>query len=819
MLRRPFCGMAACFLLGILVAAYGSPKLLTGMVVGTSVMMGLFLFLMETLRKRKGRLQACQKNRMSGEGIRQGAIVLRVVLCILMLALGGTRYHGEEIQRAEYLPYLKDGMQLSVQGRLAAKQVKKNQYIYELSACVLRSYQNEHRSMEAVSCNPILVYSESDMYSIGEILVLDGTVKLWESAANEGNFDAEKYYQARKMDFTMTDVEIRGVYGKENFIAEWLWELRLRLKKVYQSIMSSKTCGVMTTMALGDKELLEAEVRQLYQVGGLSHILAISGLHISVVGMTLYGVLRKGGLGFGVAGGFACILLLAYGWMVGMGTSVRRALFMFALQLLAAAIGRSYDTLNSLGVAAVVLLWSNPYILWDAGFQFSFVAIIGVAYVGRSADFSQYRFGKMLDKLYVSAAILLTTLPFVAWYYYEIPLYALVMNLLILPMLGFVLGAGLIGGLLGLLSAVVAEVVLFPCEKLLELQLWLCELCKRLPGAVWITGRPHVGQVALYYVILLTFTFLAYRKKVIPGKQEETAERRISLPKMLKGMAGMLLLVVIICAPIGRKAELNILDVGQGDGSFLRTAQGYTIFVDGGSSDVSKVGTYRMLPFLKYKGARKIDCWVVSHTDEDHISGLLELLEQGYEIKRLVFSAGIVRDEAFGKLTGLAERKGTEIVYLNAGDTIYLGDATLTAVYPAVDAASDLDGAWKKRAEDKNASSLVVWYEENGFSGIFTGDIGMEQEREIVAGLDRRVDFYKAAHHGSKYSNSEALLGVLKPTIATVSCGKTNRYGHPAKEALERMEKCGAKIFYTMESGQITIGWDEDGVWVKEYRQ
>lgn len=819
MLRRPLCGMAASFLLGILAAAYGSPKLLMGMVVGTSVMMGFFLFLTEKLRKRNGRLQACQKNRMPGEGIQRGSIVLRVVLCILMLALGGVRYHSEEIHRAEYLPYLKNGMQLSVQGKLAAKQVKNHQYIYELSACVLGSYQNEHENREAVSCNSVLVYSESDRYSIGEILVLDGTVKLWESAANEGNFDAKKYYQAHKIDFALTDVKVRGVYGQENVIAEWLWELRLRLKKVYQSTMSPKTCGVMTTMALGDKELLETEVRQLYQICGLSHILAISGLHISVVGMTLYGILRKSGLGFGVAGGFAGILLFAYGWMVGMGTSVVRALLMFALQLLAAVIGRSYDTLNSLGVAAVILLWSNPYILWDAGFQFSFVAIIGVACVGRSADFREYRLGKMLDKLYVSTAILLTTLPLVAWYYYEVPLYALGMNLLILPMLGFVLGAGLIGGLSGLLSAAVAGIVLFPCEKLLKLQLWLCELCKDLPEAVWITGRPLAGQMAVYYVILLTFTLWAYRKKVIAAKQEEMAERRISLPKMLKGMAGMLLLAVIICAPVGRKAEINILDVGQGDGSFLRTAQGYTVFVDGGSSDVSKVGTYRMLPFLKYKGARKIDCWVVSHTDVDHISGLLELLELGYEIKRLVFSAGIVRDEIFDKLAGLAERKGTEIVYLNAGDTIHLGDATLLAVYPAVDNAADSDGARNGGEEDKNASSLVIRYEEGGFSGIFTGDIGMEQEREIAADLDKSVDFYKAAHHGSKYSNSEALLGVLKPTVASVSCGKTNRYGHPAKEAVERMEESGAKIFYTMESGQITIGWDEDGIWVKEYRQ
>ena len=128
----------------------------------------------------------------------------------------------------------------------------------------------------------------------------------------------------------------------------------------------------MATMVIGDKTLLDEETKRLYQTAGLSHIMAISGLHISVIGMTLYHFLRKRGLPFGVSGLCAGVLLYGYGTMVGMGVSVQRAVGMFVLLLLAQTIGRSYDSLNALGLMALVLLWKNPYLLWDAGFQFSF---------------------------------------------------------------------------------------------------------------------------------------------------------------------------------------------------------------------------------------------------------------------------------------------------------------------------------------------------------------------------------------------------------------------------------------------------------------
>lgn len=205
MLRRPFCGMAACFLLGIWVAAHGGHiGFLLTVIAGGSVIFWLW----------RRRIKAAL-----GEMSRSGTIALRMGLFALMFLAGRAQYRTECAFRAEYLPYLEEGMQLSVQGRLAEKQVKNNQYIYELESCVIGLYQKEQSKKVPVSCNRILVYSDSDVSSIGQILVLDGTVELWESAVNEGNFDAKSFYEAQKTDFKIKDIQIRDVHGAEKWVA------------------------------------------------------------------------------------------------------------------------------------------------------------------------------------------------------------------------------------------------------------------------------------------------------------------------------------------------------------------------------------------------------------------------------------------------------------------------------------------------------------------------------------------------------------------------------------------------------------------------
>lgn len=794
--------MAVCFLLGILCAAYGGG----GSFAAVSAAGLLWLVSLAAVCRRKKHVRE---------------LCTRIMLCALMLFLGFCDYQSAQLKRQSYLPKISSGMPLTVQGKVAGKQLKNNQYIYELTDCFVREQKGTHlyhfSMQEPVSCNGILAYSDSDLVSIGEIVILNGTAELWKTAVNEGNFDAQAFYLARKTDFSLKNLTLLEKHGRKSFWREGLFALKLRLKEVYAAAMEPLACGVMTAMVTGDRTLLDEETKRLYQTAGLSHVMAISGLHISIIGMTLYRFLRKRGCTFGTAGIIAGICLYGYGTMAGMGTSIQRSAGMFGLLLLAQASGKSYDSLNALGLMGLILLWRNPYLLWDAGFQFSFAAIVGVVWFGGCISFADTSHRKQKETLFVSAAVQLATLPFVTWYYYEIPLYALPVNLLVLPLMGVILSCGVAGGALGLVWLRGGAFLLCFSEKLLALVRWLCACVAALPQSMVIVGRPKLWQVVCYYAGLAGAAYFLYAQK----SSGRAPARQVC---RLFCVSAALLFVLLFRPP--KTFELSFLDVGQGDGIYLHSESGCDMFVDGGSTSEKQVGTYRMLPFLKYKGVKSIDVWFVSHTDEDHISGLRELLTAGYAIDTLVFAETILRDEAYEVLAKLAEKNGTELLYVKAGDTLYLGDARLSVLFPA-----GTDDESLALAEDKNANSLVFSYEENGFCGLFTGDTGAEQERAILktreqlaaAGKTENgrigIDVYKAAHHGSRYSNSSELLERISPRISVISCAENNRYGHPHTEAVARMKESGSEVFCTMDAGQITIKIRDGGLLVEQFAE
>ena len=570
--------------------------------------------------------------------------------------------------------------------------------------------------------------------------------------------------------------------------------LRQKLCDVYELCMTADTSGVLARMVLGEKSLLDSEIKDLYQKVGISHILAISGLHISVIGMTLYKTMRRFGCSYWFAGSLSGFFMVAYGMMTGFRPSSSRAICMFLMILLAAVVGRTYDSLSALSLSAFLLLYENPFLLTYAGFLFSFAAVIGVVLVANAIiktleekyDEDSIR-KKIWKTFYTSFSIQLMTLPLTAYFYYEIPVYGILINLLILPWVGVLLSMGIVGGVLGLTSLGLAKWMLLPCQLILVFYQHLSALIQKLPYAALITGQPELERLTIYYLILFGLVFVITKLR----KQK------------FFGLMGTLLLIYVLTIP-NEGLKLSILDVGQGDGIHIKTDADCHLFIDGGSSDVYQVGTYRILPYLKANGVRKIDYWFVSHADADHISGLVELLETGYEIDHLVFSEAIVSDETYKNLLELAAINETKVVWMGHMDRLHLGDAVFTCVFP--------DEGFK--TEDKNSASLVLLYEEGAFAGLFTGDIGADEERFIAKTLTDlqigELDFYKVAHHGAKYSNSELFLDVLRPEMAVVSCGINNRYGHPHADTLERLAATGCEVWNTAECGQVTIEMETD---------
>ena len=711
--------------------------------------------------------------------LRQGLVRIALLTAI---GIGGFFHtvHAEGLERPVW-ELAETETDVLVKGRIYKKEVKNQNQIYYLDHSVI-----QHQSTIFPN-HRILLYLDGDPYQIGDVVLVQAHTRPMTPPSNEGSFDQQRYYQARKIDMICIGDSIKLVSPQTLSLQDLLFRLKERLKQTFLDYLEESKAGVMSTMLLGDRTGLDPDIKELYQSAGISHILAISGLHISLIGAALLKLLRRTGLGIVPSGLVAGSVIVLYTSMTGASPSAVRACTMFLYLLTSLALKRSYDLLTSLSVAAVGELLVNPFLTDDSGFVFSFSAVLAVAVCAKtlsSGERSASAFGRFLKQtLPVSLTLQLVTLPVVMWNYYEIPVYALIINFLILPFVGVVLFSGILGGALGMLGLFLpAQGAFLVSTVILGAYEWICSAASSLPGASLITGKPAAWMMVLYYLLLAGSLWLIAVRR----------DRRYAFVPVL--MLGML----IFC-PKHASFELSTLDVGQGDGIYL-ALDGQNVFIDGGSSDVKQVGKYRIEPFLKSKGCKSVDYWFVSHTDEDHISGLEELLNDDYKIENIVVSRHIYRDESVEELCALAREKGTEVLSMTAGEQLCFSDSAFLCLFP------DREGI----GSDRNGQSMVLLLKSPAFSALFTGDISEAEEaylmrQPLFQKEVQNLTFYKAAHHGSGGSNAAATLQELSPEMAVISCALKNRYGHPAKEAVANMEEAGAKVYETRFLGQIRV--------------
>lgn len=775
-------------------------------------------------------LWAAVRNRQHTSGRKKPG---QAVVLLLAFGIGAARMYAVTGTMERNLTGMGDGQAVSVQGRITKKQLQesKNQTVL-WKVHLTDSYLKTSQGIR--SCGEIIVYTNlrSGEPVIGNTIFLTGKIKLWNTARNEGNFDESAYYKDQGYSFQIfADKDSYQVMenGRDS-LREYLYDLGQKLAQVYQSGMRQQEAGVVCAMLLGEKSLLAAETKELYRRSGIAHILAISGLHISILGAAVCGMMRKGGISYAVCAAVSISLLLLFGMMTGMGLSTVRAVVMFGIYLGAACCGRAYDSMNALAVAAAWILWQNPRSLFLAGFQFSFAAVAGVLFGKLICQIFRPKY-RLFETILISLGIQAATLPLTAWYYYEIPVYAILLNMLVLPLMGIVLASGLLGGICGIFASGgigILTAVTGTCSQGL---LGLCSLLLgffsragawffRFPGAVYTAGRPGTWQMAGYYLLLAVCVVgLVHRQPQeydsngtvqrcmlpVPCIRRHKAQNR----KKLTAVTGLSVCLGILLFRFPAQPEVVFLDVGQGDGIYIRTGDGRNVMIDGGSTDVKQVGTYRILPFLKSRGIAGIHTWFLSHLDQDHISGFLEILESGYPVGEVVCASGIVKDEAYEKIRDLLASCQINVRYLEKGELLRAETSSFCCLAPDAEVPAD----------DRNANSLVLLYEDSGFRGFFSGDISRKEELAFCNASEglAPVTLYKAAHHGSAQSNAQELLKQLKPQISVISCSRDNSYGHPGEEAVANMERYGTHVAYTMHAGQVRILPHKEGVAVQTY--
>ena len=724
-------------------------------------------------------------------------VILLILTSSAVFTLAQCRYASVDEKRDSYMQYMTDKKSVIVWGKIYKTEYKYFSYRYYMTDCVVQPEDGKAYGRK-ISCGDVVVYCDSKSAQLGDYMKAYGKIGLFKSATNEGEFDRARFYRSQGIDFSVKADDIKTSAGKHAWYYHRLEKLRDTLSASLLSVTDETTAGVLSSMLLGDKSYLDDEIKDLYQVSGISHILAISGLHISIVGMAFYRLLRKRRVSYTAA--FICsgALILSYAVMTGNAVSTRRAVGMFILTMLAAALGRCADMLNSLGIMVIYLLWDNPMVLGYAGFVFSVGAILAIGIV--TPVMSEPKG----EKFWASVSIQLPMLPVVAMNYYELPLFAVFVNLVVIPALPVIFISGLLASVAGCVGAIPGKVLVFPAFAVLKLYELLCSLVMKLPGASVITGAPDGYRIFLFYAALSGFLVaFSLKKRAI---ERGLKGKRPILYNVQRAVCTAVLLAILFVKPKAA-AQLDILDVGQGDGIFYRFESGTCIFIDGGSSDRKQLGENVILPFLKYNGVQGISYWFVSHADSDHISGLSEVIDSGYTIEHIVVAEAAAKEAAMEELVLKAKEAGIDVCLMSKGDSIEINAASglRNTAKEETDGVMCLYPGTADTASDRNDMCLVLKLTDGAFSGIFGGDISAEVEKELVAeyGKELSVDFYKANHHGSKYSGSKEWIAALSPRWAAVSCAAENRYGHPADEAMERLTDAKCRIFYTMQSGQI----------------
>jgi len=823
-LKRPMCILAVSWLAGMLLAGHG-PDIGTGY-----VLLLYFILIIFGLLVLKRNPQVLNPH-VQSEWYPKLTLLLLLVPCLFLAGFWRSETFAER-QAAKELPwqqlYEEGETYVTVEGIVKMRDVQERVTL-ELTDCVIIGYYGE-KNQPAGDCRVIVKNEGADWLPealIGNKIRVFGKFSVFEPASNPGQFDAHEYYTGQGLFADISALRITVLEAGTSRLGQGMFLLKQRLRESINTLYPEEKAGVLVAMIAGDKDLLAEEIETLYRQAGISHILAISGLHISLLCMGLFRTLRKLTVWPKAASLISLAFLMFYLVLTGASTSSLRAGVMCMVMFGAGWFRRSYDLLSSLSLAAIIVTALRPAELLSAGFLLSFGAVLGVALAqeteyaviqshdGKRPWWCVFLFGGLIQCV---------TTPVSLWFFYELSPYGILLNLVVIPLVSLVLGGGIFSAVLGPFVPSLAKFFAGGAWSLLEFYEWLCEVTQKLPFSFVLIGRPEVWQLVAYYGMLVMALWMFFHRALkLSGQAGETSgldkRKRGTVRNEVVLLTGIVFSVLVLLFPVRRNTELLFLDVSQGDSALITTAEDTVILSDCGSSDVSKVGEYRLSPVLKQNGIVLVDMAVVSHLDSDHTSGIKELLEAmpvyegelpfraGYcgsvGIKELVLPKISEKSEAYELLEQLAFSKQVEVRYIQAGEMLYQEEELLIeCIYP------------QDAKESENDTSLVFLLQTPKLLTWLMGDAGIASEAEIMARLagvnmelltSGRTVLLKVGHHGSKTSSGEAFVKFVQPDIAMISCGYRNSYGHPHAEVVERLGRMDSRVFRTDLQGAVVV--------------
>ena len=685
----------------------------------------------------------------------------------------------------------------------------KNQYILKVEKI------NENKSYKNTNLQ-LNVKKEEQLLSYGDKIIIKGNFEEASSARNEGGFDYKQYLKSKNV-YGIISVDKKDIkLIKKNNVDV----IDLLANKVSNSMkikieqnLSNETSKLLSGILIGNKNNLQKEIQEDFRNSSLSHVLAISGMHVSYIILGITFVINKMKFNKKVSKVITIFILLFFIILTGKTASVTRACFMSSYIILASLFHKKAHVLASISISLLIILIINPYLILDIGLQLSYGGTIGIVLIypilkklkkkkeDKNSKFKKIIHkikDKILDIILITISANLVIFPIVLFHYNTISFTFIISNLLISPIIGIIIILGFISVFASYIISPISKVMFLILQIFLNLLIKIAHFCAELPFSKVYFPTPKIYVIVIYYVFLI-FIILARNKIIVIKKINK---------KIIIIFVIIIIILNLILNFIPKTFTISFIDVGQGDSMLISTPKGKKILIDGGGSrdeESFNIGKQTLIPYLLNKGITKLDYILISHFDSDHVGGILSVLEE-LKVEKVIICEQ-EENENYRRFKEIVKNKKIKVYVVKKGDNLKIEENIL------------LNILWPKDEKIKenaiNNNSIVAKLNYKSFSILLTGDIEKIAENEILKEYENsnilNANILKVAHHGSKSSSINEFLEKVKPQIALIGVGEKNTFGHPNEGVLKRLKNINTKIYRTDKKGEITIKINRKG--------
>ena len=798
-------------------------------------------------------------------------------ICLLLFIAGSAERYMVDVRNVTALPTQLQEASAQASGIIVSEvelDGDRAKFIFQSSQLILNGDELILDQSEKFIVHVTLMTEEellaATQWHRGNTVHITGELSVPEEASNEGAFNYRLYLQRQSIHWLWkskgsSNVEVLKQTWHVSSLLHRIDEIRKKLAAPLDSLYSSTESGYLKGLILGIREDLDPEQFRSFSTLGLTHILAISGLHVAVFMYMVTAMLKlvrcsKEQIIYTLLVAIPCYVALTGG-----SPSVLRAGMMAMIGLFAARAGRLKDGLHIIAVVAALLVLWDPYMLHDVSFQLSFIVTLGLI-VGVPAIQCLFpptkRWKWVFDLLAVTIVAQIISFPLTIYYFNQFHILSLLANFFLVPFIStIVMPLASIGLLLGHLSLIIARPVSIIVHWCNELSFAIVAIMGDIGQLHTIWASPPMIWIILWYSIWIAiFHYWKAKHSTMQSEVNHSADDTEPIDVIdeldpiyyrkpdnwlkrnylsLLYTAVVLLLTVYAYNPhlLNRTATISFLDVGQGDASLIRTPTGKIMLVDGGGTlkfgeqedwkqrkDPFEVGKKVLLPLLMKRGVQQIDILVLSHLDSDHIGGLFEVVRQ-IPVKEVWWNGSFDTTEDTEKLFTFIVEKQIPIRTPLIGETIAIDSYTsVDMLWPLYELPTNIETINKQ-----NDQSLVFLLTVYDSSFLYTGDIGKETEELIVNMHAAKVkegqlqplpsiSVLKAAHHGSRYSTDYAWLSYTQPQNTVISAGRNNRYGHPHPDVLDRLSQYNSLIWRIDQQGEVMFKVKKDQLYYRKWK-